>query len=74
MKNFFKSMIVLSVILMSSCAGSTSANSEGRVDSRVDSLTQLHLKEWQDGKIGMFIHWGLYSIPAGVWNGEKVPY
>ena len=23
-------------------------------------------------KYGMFIHWGLYSIPAGVWNGEKM--
>jgi alpha-L-fucosidase len=23
-------------------------------------------------KYGMFIHWGLYSIPAGIWNGEKM--
>jgi alpha-L-fucosidase len=21
---------------------------------------------------GMFIHWGLYSIPGGIWNGEKM--
>ncbi len=21
----------------------------------------------------MFIHWGLYSVPAGVWNGKQVP-
>ena len=20
----------------------------------------------------MFIHWGLYSIPAGVWNGRRI--
>ncbi len=30
------------------------------------------IKNWQDQKFSMFIHWGLYSIPAGVWNGEKV--
>jgi alpha-L-fucosidase len=24
---------------------------------------------WKDAKFGMFIHWGLYSIPAGEWNG-----
>jgi len=26
---------------------------------------------WRDGKFGMFIHWGLYAIPAGTWK-EKV--
>lgn len=45
------------------------------------------IKWWRDGKYGMFIHWGLYSIPAGVWKtsvqetgysewvmyGEKIP-
>lgn len=25
---------------------------------------------WEDARFGMFIHWGLYSIPAGEWNGE----
>lgn len=23
-------------------------------------------------KYGMFIHWGLYSIPAGVWKGQRI--
>jgi len=27
---------------------------------------------WRDARFGMFIHWGLYSIPAGTWEGEKV--
>ena len=30
------------------------------------------IQEWQDRKFGMFIHWGLYSIPGGVWNGKKI--
>lgn len=25
---------------------------------------------WRDAKFGMFVHWGLYSKAAGVWNGE----
>ncbi len=28
---------------------------------------------WLDAKFGMFIHWGLYAIPAGVWNGQETP-
>jgi len=26
---------------------------------------------WKEAKFGMFIHWGLYSIPAGEWNGKR---
>ncbi|HXF63650.1 MAG TPA: alpha-L-fucosidase, partial [Caldilineaceae bacterium] len=28
---------------------------------------------WRAAKFGLFIHWGLYAIPAGVWKGEQVP-
>jgi alpha-L-fucosidase len=31
------------------------------------------MKWWREARFGMFIHWGLYSIPAGEWNGEQVP-
>jgi len=27
---------------------------------------------WRDAKFGMFIHWGLYSIPAGEWKSDNV--
>ncbi len=26
---------------------------------------------WREARFGLFIHWGLYAIPAGEWNGEK---
>ncbi len=28
---------------------------------------------WREAKFGLFIHWGVYSIPAGVWNGQHIP-
>ena len=28
---------------------------------------------WREAKFGMFIHWGLYSIPAGMWKGRLIP-
>lgn len=51
-----------------------------------DKLPDVHLEEWKamnaskadtmkwfmDSKFGMFIHWGLYSIPGGVWDGQKI--
>lgn len=29
---------------------------------------------WREARFGLFIHWGLYAIPAGVWRGKRVPY
>ena len=28
---------------------------------------------WREARFGMFIHWGLYCIPAGQWKGEDIP-
>lgn len=25
---------------------------------------------WEEARFGMFIHWGLYAVPAGEWKGE----
>jgi alpha-L-fucosidase len=25
---------------------------------------------WREARLGMFIHWGLYAVPAGQWNGK----
>ena len=28
---------------------------------------------WRDAKFGMFIHWGVYAVPAGMYQGQEVP-
>jgi len=28
---------------------------------------------WREARFGLFIHWGLYSVPAGTWQGRRVP-
>jgi alpha-L-fucosidase len=27
---------------------------------------------WREARFGMFIHWGLYAIPAGEWKGKTI--
>ncbi len=34
---------------------------------------QQALDAFSEAKFGMFIHWGLYAIPAGEWKGERLP-
>jgi alpha-L-fucosidase len=30
------------------------------------------VQRWQDAKFGMFVHWGVYAVPAGVHNGVPI--
>jgi alpha-L-fucosidase len=27
---------------------------------------------WREARFGMFIHWGVYAIPAGTWDGREI--
>jgi alpha-L-fucosidase len=29
------------------------------------------MKWWREARFGMFIHWGLYAVPAGQWPGKQ---
>jgi len=31
------------------------------------------MKWFREAKFGLFIHWGLYCIPAGEWKGQAIP-
>jgi len=33
---------------------------------------QARMKWWHEAKFGMFIHWGLYAVPAGTWQGQQI--
>ncbi len=28
---------------------------------------------WREARFGMFIHWGLYALPAGIWQEKEIP-
>ena len=73
-----KLKIVLSIVLISAQQAAFAAPA--------DKIPEVHTAEWKamnaskaetmewfkDAKFGMFIHWGLYSIPGGVWDGQKI--
>jgi alpha-L-fucosidase len=52
-------------------------NQKPAVPAIQDTETLEHknarLKWFREARFGMFIHWGLYSIPAGRWNGKEAP-
>ena len=30
------------------------------------------MKWWREARFGMFIHWGVYSVPAGIYDGKPI--
>jgi len=36
-----------------------------------DSAKEARLNWFREAKYGLFIHWGLYAIPAGEWKGKR---
>ena len=39
--------------------------------SRHDPAREKRLEWFREAKYGLFIHWGLYAIPAGEWKGKR---
>ncbi|WP_319589321.1 alpha-L-fucosidase [uncultured Draconibacterium sp.] len=35
-----------------------------------DKNREARMEWWRDARFGLFIHWGIYSIPAGEWKGQ----
>ncbi len=60
MKNLFH--IISGILLLFILFGCSSTKQEEKSP----------LQQFQDQKFGMFIHWGLYALPAGEWKGEYV--
>lgn len=63
-------LVLISLLVSIGILSCKNNKNESRLnDSTLDSKSKL---EWfREAKFGLFIHWGLYSVPAGEWNGKK---
>jgi alpha-L-fucosidase len=41
--------------------------------SNKPARTNDRLGWWREARFGLFIHWGIYAVPAGVWKGKRIP-
>ncbi len=67
-RSAFALMLGLSVVVSGASFGSVSGLIQGR---QVDPAKEKRLEWFREAKYGMFIHWGLYAIPAGEWQGRR---
>ncbi len=54
--------------------GSKKAAVTDSVDPNANETPAHHearMRWWREARFGMFIHWGLYAVPAGTYNGAR---
>ena len=65
-----KNIITICALLVAVATGCTDKKKASEVSLKLDPQKV----EWfKDAKFGMFIHWGLYSILEGTYNGHTMP-
>lgn len=67
-------LLPLFVALVLLCpAMSRAADNQPAADPESPAAKEKRLEWFRHDKFGLFIHWGLYAIPAGYWKGERSP-
>lgn len=59
-------------LLAAAGAGIGWAGEAGAPRQETPAQRDRRMAWWREARFGMFIHWGLYAIPAGRWKGQKV--
>jgi alpha-L-fucosidase len=62
---------IVSVIFALFCAGAALAQQS--LFQETKEQHEARMAWWKDARFGMFIHWGIYSVPAGTYDGKQIP-
>jgi len=60
------------IIILFACFLFININAQGIIKETKEDH-DARMEWWRDARFGMFIHWGLYAIPAGQW-GDQTNY
>jgi alpha-L-fucosidase len=56
------------LLLIIACCGYTLIS----VNAQNANNNDQRMEWWREARFGMFIHWGVYSVPAGMYKGKKI--
>ncbi len=51
--------------------GTAGAGGAVQVPDETPAQHDARMGWWREARFGMFIHWGLYAVPAGEWKGKR---
>ena len=65
------SLLVLMAAVGTGCSQMPQGSASERREPASDK--DRRMAWWREAKFGMFIHWGLYAVPAGRWHEKPIP-
>jgi alpha-L-fucosidase len=68
-------LVLLSSLSMASRLAAADAPAPASADPYADETPfqrDARMKWWRDARFGMFMHWGVYSVPAGTYDGKQI--
>ena len=65
-----RGILLLLIVLFIFNLSSVSQQAKTKFLSETKAQKKQRMKWWEDARFGLFIHWGLYSVPAGEWKGD----
>lgn len=68
----FTVLLMITLITCQRSADDESVLTREEILNESEESFDERMEWWRDAKFGMFIHWGPYAIPAGVYNGEEI--
>ena len=71
MKRGILQILSLNICLVLLCAGAAVAQ-PGAKPLPAPKSQDEKMQWFRQAKFGLFIHWGLYAIPAGEWKGQPI--
>lgn len=76
-KHFFRAFIFLSLFSVGMAAQAQPKKLPADLEiplqygaDRLGKRQDAAMQKFRDNRLGAFIHWGLYAIPGGEWNGK----
>src|SRR5436305_9990970 len=69
MKSAMQLLLVLLFALSSLLLAQTSRAATDQPETK--EQRDARMKWWREARFGMFIHWGVYSVPAGTYKGQQ---
>ena len=68
-----RTLVLMAAAVLSTpvVASQAPANTQTPAAAETGPQRDARMRWWREARFGLFIHWGLYAVPAGEWEGRR---
>lgn len=70
--NPIRALALMAAAALMSGAAAQAAGEPAAQPAETKEQRDARMQWWREARFGMFIHWGLYTVPAGTYHGKRI--